>query len=155
MANSALSHPDCLACQTLQGQVAVPGGVIAENEWWLADHCLGPYGVGAIVVKTKIHREELADLSANEAASLGLFLQRLTTAMRVALGAKRVYINLWDDDAPHHVHFLLQPRYGTREELGLVGLELQVFRALQKPPAPTEAEAAAVKVRQCLANQPA
>ncbi|MFE4105618.1 HIT family protein [Almyronema epifaneia] len=137
----------------MQGKISVPGGVIAENDWWLADHCLGPYGVGAIVVKTKVHREDLSDISADEAASLGAFLQQLSQAMRMALGAKRVYINLWDDEPPRHVHFLLQPRYGTKEELGLIGLELQVFRALKKPPAAKEAAAAAAQVRQYLLSQ--
>lgn len=142
--------PDCLACQTLSGQLAVPGGTIAENEWWLADHCLGPYGVGSVVVKTKAHRENIADLTANELAAMGFFLQQISIAMEQALGAERIYINLWVDEAPHHVHFVLQPRYPGKQELGLKGIELQVFRALAKPPTPEQAAAAAAKIRQQL-----
>jgi diadenosine tetraphosphate (Ap4A) HIT family hydrolase len=51
----------CLACDTLHGRVEVPGGTIAETEYWLADHCVGPFGVGAVVVKTKEHVEDLAE----------------------------------------------------------------------------------------------
>lgn len=45
----------CLACDVLSGRVEVPGGTIAETEHWHADHCLGPFGVGAVVVKSKEH----------------------------------------------------------------------------------------------------
>ncbi|MEM8545699.1 MAG: diadenosine tetraphosphate hydrolase [Cyanobacteria bacterium P01_H01_bin.119] len=142
------SCPGCLACQTLSGEILVPGGIIAENDWWLADHCLGAYGIGSVVVKTKAHRETMADLSANEAAALGFFLQQISAAMEKALGAERIYINLWMDEAPFHVHFVLQPRYPGKEELGLKGIELQVFRALDKPPAAAQAAAAAIKIRE-------
>ncbi|MEO0538133.1 MAG: HIT family protein [Cyanobacteria bacterium P01_A01_bin.123] len=142
--------PDCLACQILSGQLSTPGGTIAENEWWLADHCLGPYGVGSVVVKTKAHRENISDLTANELAAMGFFLQQISTAMEQALGAERIYINLWVDEAPHHVHFVLQPRYPGKQELGLKGIELQVFRALATPPTADQAAAAAEKIRRQL-----
>ncbi len=125
---------DCLACQIVSGQRTVPGGIIAENAWWLADHCVGNHGAGAIVVKTRAHRENLWDLSSNEAASLGPFLQQMTQAMQIALGAERIYINSWVDQPPYHIHFVLQPRFADNAELGLQGLELQIFRSLQTQP---------------------
>ncbi|MGD1861112.1 MAG: HIT family protein [Leptolyngbyaceae cyanobacterium] len=125
---------DCLACQIISGDRTVPGGVIAENAWWLADHCIGKHGVGAIVVKTRAHRENFWELSPNEAASLGPFLQQMTRAMQIALGAERIYINSWVDQPPYHIHFVLQPRFAGNAELGLQGLELQVLRSLQTPP---------------------
>jgi diadenosine tetraphosphate (Ap4A) HIT family hydrolase len=97
---------------------------------------LGAHGLGAIVVKVRAHRENLWDLTAEEAASLGPFLQRITQALQSVTGAERIYISSWVDQPPHHVHFVLQPRYPGKEELGLRGLELQIYRALQpKPPA--------------------
>jgi diadenosine tetraphosphate (Ap4A) HIT family hydrolase len=148
----AASEPpaDCLACQILAGQVAVPGGTIAENDWWLADHCLGPYGVGAVVVKSRQHRENLWDLTPDETAALGPFLQQISAAIAQALGAERVYVGLWVDQPPHHVHFVLQPRYPGKAELGLRGLELQVYRSLNKPPSPAEMTAAAAALKQYL-----
>lgn len=140
--------PDCLACQIIEGQKSVPGGVIAENAWWIADHCIGNHGVGAIVVKTRSHRENLWELSPNEAASLGPFLQQMTYAMQVALGAERIYINSWVDQPPYHIHFVLQPRFSGKTELGLQGLELQIFRSLQNKPQADEMAETADKIRQ-------
>ncbi len=138
----------CLACQIMAGHQAVPGGIIAENDWWLADHCLGPYGLGAVVMKTKAHRENLWDLTVAETASLGPFMQQLSASITSGLGAERVYVNLWVDCPPHHVHFVLQPRYPNNpEELGLRGLELQVFRTLSAAPSPAAMAQAADRIR--------
>jgi diadenosine tetraphosphate (Ap4A) HIT family hydrolase len=151
-------HPDCLACQILTGETQVPGGVIAENDWWLADHCLGPYGLGAVVIKPKAHRENLWDLTPEEATTLGPFMQTMSEAMVNALDAERVYVSLWVDQPPYHVHFVLQPRYPGKRELGLKGLELQVFRTLSKPPPDREIAEAAQRIRHYLQpptrNQP-
>lgn len=143
-------HADCLACQILTGEVTVPGGIIAENPWWTADHCMGAYGVGSVVIKSRVHRENLWDLTPNEVTSLGPFLQQMTAAIAKALNAERVYISSWVDLPPYHVHFVLQPRYPGKAELGLKGLELQVFRNLQKPPDPEAMAEAAEKIRQHL-----
>ncbi|MEM1281321.1 MAG: HIT family protein [Cyanobacteria bacterium P01_H01_bin.152] len=138
MSSSHLPPPEpvtgCLACQIVSGERAVPGGVIAENAWWLADHCIGNHGAGAVVVKTRSHRENFWELSPNEAASLGPFLQQITRAMQTALGAERIYINSWVDQPPYHIHFVLQPRFAGNAELGLRGLELQILRSLQAQP---------------------
>ncbi|HEY9763742.1 MAG TPA: HIT family protein [Trichocoleus sp.] len=148
-----MQHPDCLACQILSGQVEVPGGTIAENEWWIADHCVGAYGLGAIVVKSRQHRENLWDLTSDESASLGSFMQQISQAMAVALEAERVYVSLWVDQPPYHVHFVLQPRYSGKAELGLKGLELQVYRSLHKPPKATEMAEVAAKLKAYLQTQ--
>jgi diadenosine tetraphosphate (Ap4A) HIT family hydrolase len=143
-------HPDCLACQILAGQQSVPGGTIAENSWWVADHCIGPYGLGSVVIKPRTHRENLWDLSMAESASLGPFLQQMSEAIALAMEAERVYASLWVDQSPYHVHFVLQPRYPdghNPQELGLKGLELQVFRTLGKPPTEAEMTRAADRIR--------
>jgi diadenosine tetraphosphate (Ap4A) HIT family hydrolase len=148
--HSSNSHPDCLACQILAGETQVPGGVIAENTWWIADHCLGPYGLGSVVIKTKAHRENLWELTPHEAASLGPFMQQISEAVAKSLDAERVYVSLWVDQPPHHVHFVVQPRYPGKQELGLKGLELQVFRTLSKPPKAEEMADAAKRIREYL-----
>jgi diadenosine tetraphosphate (Ap4A) HIT family hydrolase len=146
-------HGDCLACQILKGEVKVPGGIIAENEWWVADHCLGPYGLGSIVIKSKVHRENLWQLTPEESTSLGPFIQEVSEAIAKALEAERVYVSLWVDQPPYHVHFVLQPRYPGKHELGLKGLELQVFRTLSKPPSDAEIAHAAHRIRAYLQQQ--
>lgn len=144
-------HPDCLACQILAGTKPVPGGLIAENPWWVADHCLGPYGLGSVVIKTRAHRENLWNLTQAESQALGPFMQQVSEAIAQALGAERVYVSLWVDQPPYHVHFVLQPRYPEDiQELGLKGLELQVFRTLGKPPSEAEVAKAASAIRDYL-----
>jgi hypothetical protein len=68
--------------------------------------------------------------------------------MQVALGAERVYVNSWVDQPPYHMHFVLQPRYSGKAELGLQGLELQIYRSLQSKPKDDDAAAIATKIRQ-------
>lgn len=145
---------DCVACQILTGKITAPGGTIAETPDWIADHCIGAHGLGAIVVKSRAHRENFWDLTPQEAATLGGFLKKITQAMQMALGAERIYINSWVDQPPYHVHFVLQPRYLDQDkaELGLQGLELQIYRALQPKPKAEEAAAIATKIRACLAE---
>jgi diadenosine tetraphosphate (Ap4A) HIT family hydrolase len=145
---SLLRPADCLACQILAGVKQVPGGIIAENPWWVADHCLGPYGLGSVVIKTRAHRENLWDLSLAEATSLGPFMQQMSEAIAQAMQAERIYVSLWVDQPPYHVHFVLQPRYpNNAQELGLKGLELQVFRTLGAPPGEAEMATAAAGIR--------
>jgi diadenosine tetraphosphate (Ap4A) HIT family hydrolase len=141
---------NCLACQTLTGAIVVPGGIIWSTDYWVAEHCLGALGVGAIVVKTRLHRENLWELTPEESAALGDVLKLLSAAMVQALGAERVYVSLWVDQRPYHVHFVLQPRYPEPAEAGLKGLKLQVARQSQGIPNPEEMAIAATKVRECL-----
>lgn len=75
-------------------------------------------------------------------------MQQMSTAIAQALGAERVYVSLWVDQPPYHVHFVLQPRYAHNpQELGLKGLELQVFRTLSSPPSEADMAAAADRIR--------
>jgi diadenosine tetraphosphate (Ap4A) HIT family hydrolase len=140
----------CLACQTLAGAIAVPGGLIFETEHWAADHCLGAFGVGSIVVKTKVHRQSLWELTPEESASLGDVLKILSGAMVQALGAERVYVSLWVDQLPYHVHFVLQPRYSEPQENGLKGWRLQQARLQQGSPNMERMAEAAEKIRKVL-----
>ena len=67
-----------------------------------------------------------------------------------ALGAERVYVSLWVDLPPYHIHFVLQPRYPEPAEAGLKGWKLQVARLSQDSPEPEEMAIAAAKVRDYL-----
>ncbi len=90
-------QPNCLACQINSGAKAIPGGVVSENEHWLADHYIGPFGVGSFVVKIKVHRDSLWEITEDEANSLGPFLQAVSEAMVKALGAEQIYLSMWVD----------------------------------------------------------
>jgi hypothetical protein len=82
---------ECWVCELIAGKRDVPGGIIAGDEHWVVDHCLGPFGVGAFVLKTKEHRDSLWMLTDDETASLGPWLRRLSQAIIDALAAERVY----------------------------------------------------------------
>jgi diadenosine tetraphosphate (Ap4A) HIT family hydrolase len=139
----------CLACQINAGEVDVPGGVIAETLSWRADHCLGPFGVGAVVVKTKTHLEDFWRLPDQEARELGPFLRDLSDAIIKTLGAERIYLTMWVDSPPHHVHLVLYPRYPADDKRAL---DLQFHRRVEGPPPPKKAADAAAAIRAYLAT---
>jgi diadenosine tetraphosphate (Ap4A) HIT family hydrolase len=148
-----MSPRECLPCAILRGERPVPGGVVLEDDHWFADHCLGPFGVGSFVVSTREHRGSLWEMTSSEAASLGPFLRRLSDAIVNALGAERVYLGMWVDLPPHHLHLVLEPRYpGRSEASGARGWELQEWRRRQGAPDWKAAEQAAIKVRTYLRN---
>ncbi len=140
--------PDCLACRVNSGEEPVPGGVIAETAHWRADHCIGPFGVGAVVVKTKEHVADFWGLAPEAATELGLFATRLSRAIVDGLGAERVYLTMWVDQPPHHVHLVLYPRYPGEQRRAL---DLQLALQAAGPPAPEDAASAADAIRQALA----
>lgn len=139
----------CLACDALAGRVEVPGGTIDETLHWQAEHCIGPFGVGAIVVKTKEHVESLWQLPEPAADELGPFLRRISGAIVGGLGAERAYLTMWVDKPPLHVHLVVYPRWPTDEKRGP---DLDRERWTAGPPPPEEAAAAADRLRAFLCN---
>ena len=134
----------CLACDANAGHIEVPGGTIAETEHWHADHCIGPFGVGAVVVKTKEHLEDLWRLPDAAAAELGLFLRRISGAIVDGLGAERAYLTMWVDKPPLHVHLVVYPRWPDDPDKAL---DLQARRMGEGPPSAAAAAAAAERLR--------
>ena len=45
---------DCLACQLANGERNLPGGLIYGSPLWRVEHCIGPLGLGALIVKPGI-----------------------------------------------------------------------------------------------------
>ncbi len=102
---------DCLACNLARGDPEPPGGRILATDSWVVEHCVGPLGVGALIVKPIRHCLSLADLTSAESAELGLLLRRVTAALRELLAPAQVYCTLWSHAGwePGHIHFVLQP----------------------------------------------
>jgi diadenosine tetraphosphate (Ap4A) HIT family hydrolase len=134
----------CLACDAYAGRIDVPGGTIAETEHWHADHCIGPFGVAAVVVKTKEHIEDLWRVPDEAAKELGPLLRRISGAIVDGLGAERAYLTMWVDKPPLHVHMVVYPRWPHDPDKAL---DLQVRRMREGPPAPEEAAVAAEGLR--------
>ena len=102
---------DCIACELAEGRRPLPGGRIFGTDHWLVEHCIGPLGLGTLIVKPRRHVTSVADLNSEEAAELGPLL-RLTS--RVASGlvdAEQIYNCLWSHagGVPVHIHYVVQP----------------------------------------------
>ena len=126
----------------------MPGGVIAETVYWRADHCIGSFGVGAVVLKTKEHVEDFWAITPEAAAELGPFASQLSRAIVDGLGAERVYLTMWVDKPPHHVHLVLYPRYPNDPRRAL---DLQLALQTAGAPAHEDAARAAQLLRNALA----
>ena len=130
---------DCLACELIEHPRLVPGRRIATLGNWIVEHCIGPLGVGTVIVKPTRHVIHLADLHSDEAAELGPVLARVARAVTDAstdIGDPpgQVYACLWShaDRKPGHIHFVIQPvgdaLMGQHDAHG-PELQVRMFRA--------------------------
>jgi diadenosine tetraphosphate (Ap4A) HIT family hydrolase len=101
----------CLACDLLAGRRPCPGGTIEETEHWAVQHCVGPLGVGTLIVKPKRHVVHVGDLDEDEAAELGPLLRRTAAAVAQVFEPHQVYVCLWShaENVPGHIHWVVQP----------------------------------------------
>jgi diadenosine tetraphosphate (Ap4A) HIT family hydrolase len=105
---------DCFICRKHRGEVALAGGPIHADDLLFAAHAWEtPHGVpedvyvGRVFVETKRHAAAFADLSAEEAAAVGVLASRLSRAMRNALGADFVFAAVIGTGVPHfHLHLV-------------------------------------------------
>ena len=91
--------------------VDAPGGIIWSNERWLVDHCVGPLGVGTLIVKPVRHETSMGGLTEREANDLGPLLKRAAAVVKDLANADQVYVCLWSHAGfvPGHIHFVVQP----------------------------------------------
>jgi diadenosine tetraphosphate (Ap4A) HIT family hydrolase len=116
----------CLACDLTTGRHELPGGLIHATTHWRVEHCIGPLGVGTLIVKPIRHVEQVADLTVDEAAELGPLLQKTAAVVRELNQAGQIYVCLWSH-GPVHIHFVVQPETeGAIAAHGAYGPKLQV-----------------------------
>jgi diadenosine tetraphosphate (Ap4A) HIT family hydrolase len=147
----------CLACDLLAGRRPCPGGTIFETPHWAVEHCVGPLGVGTLIVKPKRHVLHVADLDLEEAAELGPLLQRTAAALTEAFEPEQVYVCLWSHAGgiPGHIHWVVQPVDGAADATRR-GPHLQAAMFDRgEIPDPGEVEDAAERVRAVLARSAA
>ena len=137
----------CVTCKVNAGRIQLTGGVILATEHWQAEHGIDRLVRGYVVLKSRRHVHEAADLLPEESASLGPTLQTLLRAMRTALAPERVYVCSFAETV-HHLHFHLIPRYGDMPALG-PGLLSDLF-AGRWGCTDAEVEDAAVRIRVAL-----
>jgi diadenosine tetraphosphate (Ap4A) HIT family hydrolase len=129
---------ECLACALADGRQPLPGGRIYRTPHWLVEHCIGPLGLGTLVLKPERHVIGVDALTGDEAAALGPLLQRSSAVARQLVKAEQVYNCLWSHagGVPVHIHYVVQPV--TRDQMdqfGLYGPALQeaMFAAAEFP----------------------
>lgn len=131
------SADTCFVCEKHTQGENVPGGVIYDDGLIYAGHT-HPIGgkdaaLGYLMVEPRRHVPRLGDLTDEEAAGIGVVVNRLSRALRTAMDAEHVYSFVFGDGVPHlHVH--LAPRYpGTPRELfGLGAVHIQRSEAVRR-----------------------
>lgn len=140
----------CLACDLADGRLPLPGGAIHETAHWLVEHCVGPLGVGTLIVKPKRHVLHVWELTDDEAAELGPLLRETSAVVAELTDPEQVYVCLWSHNGgvPVHVHVVVQPVSGEqRDRHGLgPGLQVAMFEAGELAPA-DEVDAFAERAR--------
>jgi diadenosine tetraphosphate (Ap4A) HIT family hydrolase len=101
----------CLACDLTAGRSALPGATIARESGWVVEHCVGPLGVGTLIVKPERHVVHVAHLTESEAAAMGPVLHRAATVVSELSKPDQVYVSLWSHAGrkPGHIHYVVQP----------------------------------------------
>ncbi|MFD7709906.1 HIT family protein [Streptomyces sp. NPDC059785] len=119
----------CMACDLMSGRAPLPGGTVLSTGSWVVEHCVGPLGLGTVVVKPARHVLHVADLTARETGELGPLLQRVSAAVTEVTEPEQVYVCLWSHagGVPGHLHFVVQPvRAADRARFDAFGPALQV-----------------------------
>lgn len=101
----------CLACDLTEGRQEPPGGCIFEDERLRVEHCIGPLGVGTLVVKPRRHVVHVAELTEEEASGVGAALLHASTVIEELLHPDQTYVCLWSHAGrlPGHIHWVVQP----------------------------------------------
>lgn len=117
-AEARATSMDCLACDLTSGKRALPGGRIFSTDHWVVEHCVGPLGVGTLLVKPFRHCLHVSHLSSAESRELGPLLQRVTACVQDLARAEQVYVCLWSHAgwSPGHIHFVIQPSWAHLQQ---------------------------------------
>ncbi len=101
----------CMACDLADGKLPLPGGRIHETTHWLVEHCIGPLGLGTLIVKPRRHVTRVAELTDDEAAELGPLLRTASMVANELAPAEQIYNCLWSHAGgiPVHIHYVVQP----------------------------------------------
>lgn len=108
---------DCFICRKHRGEIAIPGGILYQDNLVYGCHIGGPEQIaehtaylGYLMVESRRHTPGLADLTDEEAQATGLLVIRLSRALKACTNAEHIYAFVLGHHVPHlHIHVL--PRY--------------------------------------------
>ena len=111
---------DCFICRKHNGlEPAPPGGYIYEDEHWMVCHAPGKLGpLGTLFIESRRHFLTYAEMTDEEAASLGGVLKKAYAALILHTQAERIYQLSTMEGAPHF-HCWIVPRRKDVTERGL------------------------------------
>ena len=129
----------CLACDLTTGRAPLPGGVIFESDGWPVEHCIGPLGVGTLIVKPRRHVERFVDLEPDEFGAFGRVVWLATATLRDLLSPDQTYVCGWAHAGwtPGHIHFVVQPVWNSNgQQHARPGpfLQVEMFTVNKTPP---------------------
>ena len=142
---------DCMACALSSGERPLPGGLIYRTDHWLVEHCVGPLGVGTLIVKPERHVTAVGELSAEESEELGPLLRLSSSVADRLVNADQVYNCLWSHagGVPVHIHYVVQPvTKAQMSTFGVHGPDLQTAMFSRgETPDPADVERVADEAR--------
>jgi diadenosine tetraphosphate (Ap4A) HIT family hydrolase len=123
------NDPACYACDLIAGRAPLPGGRIHATNHWIVEHCTGPLGVGALIVKPRRHVLHVWELSQAELEEMGPLIGATSRVVRRLTACDQVYVCLWSHGGYQavHIHYVVQPVSETlRDQYADAGPSLQV-----------------------------
>lgn len=96
-------------CCSIVDDLGKRGAVFPLGSHWTINARIDHERPG-LVVQSRAHRESLSDLDGAEREDLGRVLSIATRFMESLVGVEKVYVSLWNESSPSHVHFHLIPR---------------------------------------------
>jgi len=145
---------ECLGCNLTKGKIDLPGGKIHTTSHWVVEHCIGPLGVGTLIVKPIRHCTHFWKLNDEETKELGPLLRLVATTIQTILKPDQIYVCLWSHAGwkPGHLHFVLQPSWNhlqRKHQRPGPFLQVDMFKANVQPPR-KEIEAFAARAREVI-----
>lgn len=132
--------PDCFICRKQRGEESTsPGGYLYADARYRVCHAPAAMALpGTLIVESRRHFLDFAEMTPEEAACYGPLLARLYAAIRSAIGAERIYALVTLEGAVHF-HTWLVPRLPDEQPRGVRLLAAE--RSCSEEEALTAAEA--------------
>ncbi len=104
--------PDCYTCaRDAQADQALPWEHVASDSLWRVAHAFNSALPGWLVLLPRRHVTAIADLTDDEARSLGSWQVRLSRALHEVLSCPKTYVAQFAEaEGFSHVHFHIVPR---------------------------------------------